>query len=71
MFKVVMKYSDGSTGEDEDWVVETEAEARALGEDLVAAHGEGGDVLHMSNPGDYPAPRDDEEPDFEVVEIDG
>jgi hypothetical protein len=30
----------------------------------------GGEVLHMSNPGDYPLNEDDDEVDFEVIEVD-
>ena len=30
----------------------------------------GGEVLHMSNPGDYPLREDDNDVDFDVVEVD-
>lgn len=31
----------------------------------------GGEVLHLSNPGDYPLSGDDDRADFEVIEVDG
>ncbi len=69
MFKVVMKYSGGTTEPDEE-VFETESEANEHGSYLVSCYAEGGEVLHMSNPGDYPLAEDDVA-DFEVIEVDG
>ncbi|WP_344068003.1 hypothetical protein [Nostocoides vanveenii] len=67
MFKVVMQYPDG-TSEDEDELFETEAEAEAYGLEQCNNYVVGGEVLHLSNPGDYPL--NDDEVDFEVVEVD-
>ena len=67
MFKVVMQYLDG-TSEDEDELFETEAEAEEYGLEQCNNYVVGGEVLHLSNPGDYPL--NDEEVDFEVVEVD-
>ena len=67
-FKVIMKYSDGST-EEEDEVFDTEEEANEFGLVQVSNYQTGGEVLHLSNPGDYPLDEDDEA-DFEVIEVD-
>lgn len=69
MYKVVMKYADGTT-EPDDEVCETESEATEHGSYLVSCYAEGGEVLHMSNPGDYPLAEEDDA-DFEVIEVDG
>lgn len=62
-----MHYPDG-TSEEEDEIFETEAEAEAYGADQCNNYSVGGEVLHMSNPGDYPL--NDDEADFEVIEVD-
>lgn len=62
-----MSYPDG-TSEEQDEVFETEAEAEAFGLEQCSNYSAGGEVLHMSNPGDYPL--EDEGADFEVVEVD-
>jgi hypothetical protein len=69
MFKVVMKYSDGTTEEDDE-VFPSETEAREHGSYLVSCYHEGAEVLHMSNPGDYPLVEDDDA-DYEVIEVGG
>lgn len=66
-YKVEMQYPDGSTEEDDE-VFETEAEANEHGLYLVSCYEEGGEILHMSNPGDYPL--SDEKADFEIIEAD-
>jgi hypothetical protein len=66
-FRVVMTYSDGEREElDEDF--ETEDDAAEFGREQVSNFSAGGEVLHLSNPGDYPEPADDVEADFEVIE---
>ncbi len=67
VFKVIMKYADGE--EEMDEVFETEEEADEYGADCVSNYYEGGRILEMSNPGDYPFD-EDEEVDYEVVEAD-
>jgi hypothetical protein len=69
MYKVVMIYPDGTTHEDDEVFV-TEDEARAYGLDQCGAYIVGGEVLHMSNAGDYPLRDDDREVDFNVIEVD-
>lgn len=66
-YKVVMQYSDG-TKEEEDELFETEAGAYEHGVYMVSCFRQGGEILHMSNPGDYPL--SGEEADFEVIEVD-
>lgn len=66
-FKVVMTYSDGDREELDD-VFETESEAEAFGLEQVSNFDAGGEVLHLSNPGDYPAPDAGVQADYEVVE---
>ena len=68
MFKVTMLYPDGTTEEDDE-VFETEEAAREHGLEQCSNYKAGGEVLHMSNPGDYPLNEDDDEVDFEVVEV--
>lgn len=65
VYKVVMKYADGSTEEDDE-VFDTRGEADEYGLYLVSCTSLGAEIMHMSNPGDYPL--SDEEADFEVVE---
>lgn len=67
-YQVMMRYDDGST-EIDDEVFDTEEEAEAHGLVCVSNYRTGGEVLHLSNPGDYPL-NEDEEVDFEVVEVD-
>ena len=68
MYKVVVIYPDG-TKEEDDEVFETEDEAEAQGLELCSCYVAGGEVLHMSNPGDYPLSEDDDV-DFNVIEVD-
>jgi len=66
-YKVVMVYSSGE--EEDDEVFETEAEAEAYGLVQVSTYQAGGEVLNLSNPGDYPLDPDDEA-EFKIIEID-
>jgi hypothetical protein len=67
MYKVVMKYSDGTTEEDDERF-ESESEATEYGLEQLNNYATGAEVLHLSNPGDYPLDEDDEA-DFEVIEV--
>jgi hypothetical protein len=69
MFKVVMIYPDGTT-EEGDEVFETEDAAREYGQVQCSNFVAGGEVLHMSNPGDYPLSEGDHDVDFDVIEVD-
>lgn len=66
MYKIVMKYPDG-TSEEQDEVFETESDADEYAVYLVSCYSQGGEILHMSNPGDYPL--SDDSADFEIVEV--
>ncbi len=65
-FKIAINYPDGSS-EVEDEIFETEAEAEEYGAVCCSEYRAGGEVLHMSNPGDYPL--NDDEANFEVIEV--
>lgn len=67
MFKVIMKYPDGTRAEDDE-VFESESEATEYGLDQLNNYETGVEVLHLSNPGDYPLSNDDTA-DFEVIEV--
>lgn len=68
VFKVVMKYSDGTVEEDDE-VFDTEEEANEYGLTQAGNYQTGGEVLNLSNPGDYPLDTDDTAA-FDVIEID-
>jgi hypothetical protein len=70
MYKVEMKWPDGAT-EELDETFETEAEANAFGLNACGDYMTGAEVLHMSNPGDYPLNEDNDRVDFDVIEVDG
>lgn len=65
-FKVVVHYPDG-TSVDEDELFDTWEAAEAAGLYALTCIKVGGEVLHMSNPGDNPL--DDETAEFEIVEL--
>jgi hypothetical protein len=67
-YKVVLKYSDGSSDE-QDEIFTTEAEAEEYGLVCRSEYRVGGEVLNLSNPGDYPLDEEDNV-DFEIIEID-
>ena len=69
MYKVVMKYPDGTKGELEE-VFETREDAHEFGLEQCDYTDVGREVLHMSNAGDYPLNEDDDEVDFDVIEVD-
>lgn len=54
--------------DDDDEVFETEAEAEAHALNQINNFHAGAEVLHMSNPGDYPED-DDEDPEYEIIEV--
>jgi hypothetical protein len=65
-YKLIVYYPSGAQ---EEGIFDTEEEAEDYGCDCAAAYAEGAETLHMSNPGDYPDDGD-EQPDYEVIEID-
>lgn len=68
MFKYKLTFSDGETQESEG-AFDTEAEAEEYALEAISEYHTGGEILNMSNPGDYPLVEDDDV-DFEVIEID-
>ena len=65
-FKVVITYSNGDTDNiDELFDSYEEAEEAAL--EYISNWHAGGEVLELSNPGDYPYEPDDE-PDYDIFE---
>lgn len=69
IFQVLMHYPDG-TDELEDEVYDSYEAADAAGLDNCSCYVEGGEILNMSNPGDYPLQDDADEVDYEVIEVD-
>lgn len=67
-YKIVMKYSDGTNVEEDD-IFDTEEDAEEYANYLVGCSRDGAETLNLSNPGDYPLD-DDEDIDFEIIEID-
>lgn len=62
------KYKIIFEGEEQDEVFDTYEDADDYVNELIGCWHEGGEVLQLSNPGDYPYDPDDE-PDYEIVEI--
>ncbi len=67
-YKVIFHYSSGET-EEEDELYDTKEEAREAGEYGCQCYYDGGEILHMSNPGDYPETFDP--CDYEIVKARG
>lgn len=67
-YKVMMHYPDGES-EELDEVFDTESEADEEALYMCSCYHEGREILHMSNPGDYPLD-EDADVDYEIVEID-
>lgn len=65
MFYIVMKYPDGVEDElDETFDTQEAAEEKALY--YCSCYKQGGEILNMSNPGDYPTA--DTECDYQIIE---
>lgn len=57
-------------GDEEDEVFDTYEEAEAAALEGQSNYAAGGEDLHLSNPGDYSTPDDDDEYENEIVEVD-
>ena len=70
MTKYQVKYifSDG-TEELDDELYDSEEEANEAGLYGCSCYKTGGEILHMSNPGDYDEPDESDRPDFEIIEV--
>ncbi len=55
-------------GDEQDEVFDTYEDADEYALYLCSCYHTGGEILEMSNPGDYPYDPDDE-PDYEIVEV--
>ena len=67
-FKVVINYQNGDTDELDDLFDSYyDAEQEAL--EFISNWHAGGEVLELSNPGDYPY-EPDNEPDYDIFEVD-
>ena len=62
------KYKIIFLGDEEDEIFDTYEEAEEYALDLVSCYHTGGEILEMSNRGDYPYDPDDE-PEYEIIEI--
>ncbi|MBQ6213448.1 MAG: hypothetical protein IJJ57_11220 [Ruminococcus sp.] len=71
-YKIIYHWTDGTEDEDDNYgeYWDSEAEANEAGLYGLSCAKQGGMILEMSNPGDYPFDESDYEDDwFEVVEI--
>lgn len=64
-YKVILHYPDG-TDEELSEEFSTKSAAKAEAEYQIGCYDTGGELFHMSNPGDYPL--DNGEMSFEIVE---
>ncbi len=63
---VELHFSDGEIVDDPDMKFDTEEDAYEYGLYLHSCMNTGKEILHMSNPGDYPLD-DDADDDYEIV----
>lgn len=63
------KYKIVFDDEEQDEIFDTIDEAIEYAQDLVSDYHLGGEILEMSNPGDYPYDPDDE-PEYYIIEVD-
>ena len=68
-YQVMMLYPDGAN-EMMDEVFDSYDEAYEYGCECCSDYVVGGEILEMSNPGDYPLDPNVDDVDFEVVEVD-
>lgn len=66
-YKVEIIYPDGER-EIEDETFDSREEAEDYGQYMYSCCSLGGEILNMSNPGDYP--ESDDDADYEIIEID-
>lgn len=72
-YKIIYHWTDGSEDEDDNYGIfyDSEEEADAAGLYGLSCAKLGGEILEMSNPGDYPFDESDYKNDsFEVVKVD-
>ena len=57
-YRIELSFEDGSTEKPEE-EFDNEDEAREFAHQWISDYHQGGEVLHMSNPGDYPLNEDE------------
>ncbi len=57
-------------GADDDEVFDTYEEAEEHARQGVSDYHLGAEILHLSNSGDYPEDDEDDDPEYEIVEVD-
>lgn len=67
-YKIILNYPDG-TDEEQDEVFDTEEEAVEYAGYLCGCYHEGAEILNMSNSGDYPLDEDEDDIEYEIIEI--
>ena len=73
-YKLIVTFSDGEVIDSyeeygDDGVFDSEEEAEEYYYNMMSDYDAGGRILNLSNPGDYPLDEDEEDPDYEIVEI--
>lgn len=66
MFYILMKYPDGTESLLDDETFDTYDEAADTAAYYCSCYKQGGEILNMSNPGDYPL--EEGECDYEIIE---
>jgi len=67
-YRVVINFQNGDT-ENLDDLLDSYEDAEQAARDYISDWHAGGEVLELSNPGDYPYDPDDE-PDYDIFEVD-
>lgn len=68
-YKIMLYYPNGET-ELLDEVFDDRQRAEEYALYNCSCYILGGEILHMSNPGDYPMPDEDDECEYEIIEVD-
>lgn len=73
-YKIIMTFPDGEVidsreEDDDEGVFDTIEEAEEYFLEWMNNYRVGGEVLHLSNPGDYPLEVVEQEPEYEIHEI--
>ena len=73
-YKLIVTFSDGEVIDSyeeygDDGVFDSEEEAEEYYYNMMSDYDAGGRILNLSNPGDYPLDEDEEDQDYEIVEI--
>ena len=71
-YKYILYFSDGGTfdSSDEGELFDSYDAAVDAALEAIGGYRLGGEILHLSNPGDYDAPDENENIDYEIEEVD-